>query len=618
MRSAALAAALAGLALPAAGAEPSFSWASIQPSESLVYHACYDGELQCARLLLPLDWKLQPRSGSADAEALGSLATAGNRTVALAVIKLPAVVDAANATYAGPLVTNPGGPGTSGIDFVRAYGRRIRTLADKPGSRHYDIVSFDPRGIANSWPRADCFAGDALAHDAFDLTVRAMGPLDISDKSRSVPFAMGLYTGYGARCLAADAAGPSIMPYMGTPNVARDMVALVDAMDALHRKITAHPSPGDGGDGPARLRYVGFSYGTVIGNFFASLFPGRVGRLVLDGVVDVSDHVAAAGWTKSSIDADRIVDAFVSGCYEAGPQACALARAGDSSSSHVKGRLQGVLDRLATTPRAVSDPETGNDLVLTDTDVRQFIASTLYMPTLAFRGLAAVLNATLAGDTSALLAGMHAAGLAPPRLRDSCRPVDASQPTAPLDPNPGVLCIDSEPVTGKDVSWWRRYVGEQMRASSFLGNSWSLLRLPCVAWPFRPAWLFQGPFTSPAARRSPAGEPVSGIPAAPILFLSNRLDPATPLTAARTMAAIHPDARLVIQEALGHCALGSADSKCTKTIFADYLDSGRLPNATETVCNDIPCGPWDNGCNLDSVPQATPSKLRRSFPLGLL
>lgn len=281
-----LAAGLPGLAL-AQGKDhkpPTFDWDSITPSRDLAYHACYDG-FQCARLVVPLDW----RNATADA-----------RTVALAVIKLPAAVPASDPSFAGPILTNPGGPGGSGVAFIQGSGRRLQGLVDKPGRRRYDIVSFDPRGIANSWPRADCFPGDPLSRDAVMLEGRGHGALDSS--RLSVPYALGLFEGFGRRCLRAEADGLNggdIMGYMSTPSVARDMIAIIDKIDELHKREARDDGRDDrpelrkrsgDGDDVVRLQYMGFSYGTILGNYFASMFPERIGRIVLDGVSDSIDY----------------------------------------------------------------------------------------------------------------------------------------------------------------------------------------------------------------------------------------------------------------------------------------------------------------------------------------
>lgn len=198
--------------------------------------------------------------------------------------------------------------------------------------------------------------------------------------------------------------------------------------------------------------------------------------------------------------------------------------------------------------------------------------------------------------TLALLSGGN------PTIQDAC-PVESSitpNTTAPefpqLDPAEiekasAILCGDGEDVTGKSVSWWLQYAQKQESISRVFGRYWTSTRLICSSWPFQANWVFRGPFTSPKPDKSLK----PGIPAAPILFLSNRLDPVTPLRAARKMSANHPGSRVVVQEAIGHCTLVSAASNCTRAILADYMDSGVVPN-TEISCS-VSCGPWDSNCD---------------------
>ena len=60
-----------------------------------------------------------------------------------------------------------------------------------------------------------------------------------------------------------------LLPHLGTRDVARDMDAVRAAM------------------GDEQLSYLGFSYGTAIGQVYADLFPDRVRSMVLDGVVEL-------------------------------------------------------------------------------------------------------------------------------------------------------------------------------------------------------------------------------------------------------------------------------------------------------------------------------------------
>lgn len=120
-----------------AGKAPSaiFRWDAITPSTRMNYHPCFDG-FQCARLEVPMDWR---GDGS-------------GRKMAIAVVRLPAVVPVTDPRYGGPIVTNPGGPGGSGVEQILRAGKMTQYIADhdiepnatssesSPSNIYHDII----------------------------------------------------------------------------------------------------------------------------------------------------------------------------------------------------------------------------------------------------------------------------------------------------------------------------------------------------------------------------------------------------------------------------------------------------------------------------------------------
>lgn len=190
-----------------------------------------DAPFECATLSVPLD------HAAPDGEHID-----------LALIRLPAP---AAARRIGSLVVNPGGPGASGVDFVRSAA--IDVLPAEIRAR-FDIVGFDPRGVGASRP-ISC-GDDGRAFLAVDLTPQ--GPAEVDAVLTAAET-------FAASCTAADA---GLLPHVGTGEVARDL-------DAIRVALGDH-----------RLSYLGYSYGTRIGATYADLFPDRVRALVLDGAVD--------------------------------------------------------------------------------------------------------------------------------------------------------------------------------------------------------------------------------------------------------------------------------------------------------------------------------------------
>jgi pimeloyl-ACP methyl ester carboxylesterase len=261
----------------------SFDWEAIEPSYHLKYHACYDN-LQCARLKVPLDW----------------LDANNTNTVAIAILKKPAVVPESDPRHGGSILVNPGGPGGSGVVLALSWAGMLQNVVDSD-ERHYEIVGFDPRGVMFTTPPADCYF-DELARGAYLMQVRGAGGLVPDPGPLSKRSAMT--SAWGRLCGESLGGEGGILPFASTASVARDMVEMVDKIEELRQKEKRQARARDpsqkpvGGDemdekskSPARLQYLGFSYGTVLGNTFASMFPGRVGRLVLDGVCDIDDYM---------------------------------------------------------------------------------------------------------------------------------------------------------------------------------------------------------------------------------------------------------------------------------------------------------------------------------------
>ncbi len=176
-------------------------------------------------------------------------------------------------------------------------GPMLRDLVD--GNKHYEMLSFDPRGVAHSTPPADCYVSE-WARGAMGWQFRGM--VDIDDDPAKLAWHFARAKSHGLLCANVD-----LLRFYSTAAVARDMVCIVDRVaelrngerrtssldtdDAAQRVVKA----ATGDDVPPRIQYLGFSYGTALGNTFASMFPGRVGRMVLDGVVDPYDYTGRVG-----------------------------------------------------------------------------------------------------------------------------------------------------------------------------------------------------------------------------------------------------------------------------------------------------------------------------------
>ena len=159
---------------------------------------------------------------------------------------------------AGLAVHQPRRPGRLG----RRLRPRHRRLAVRQPQRPYDIVGFDPRGTGASQNAIDCKVNPE-EHGVYAQPFTTPDNLD----ARALVAEKGAYA---RRCRQLN---KDVLPYVTTGNVARDL-------DLLRAAV-----------GDEKLTYLGFSYGTFLGATYASLFPDRLGRVVLDGPVDANEYI---------------------------------------------------------------------------------------------------------------------------------------------------------------------------------------------------------------------------------------------------------------------------------------------------------------------------------------
>lgn len=128
---------------------------------------------------------------------------------------------------------------------------------------------------------------------------------------------------------------------------------------------------------------------TLLGSTFAAMFPDRVGRLVLDGVVD-ADHYVSLAWIGSQRDADKVWSSFFTYCHEA-KSACQFYRDNDEVKD-IEERYKSVLENLKENPVSFVLKDTLTPLILTYSDVKFAIFMTLYAPMQGFRVAAQLLD----------------------------------------------------------------------------------------------------------------------------------------------------------------------------------------------------------------------------------
>ena len=328
----------------------------------------------------------------------------------MAIAKLPAKVAVTDKRYGGPILLNPGGPGGSGTQFALLAAKSIQYIVDatsNPASagkdaRFFDIIGFDPRGIGETEPLATCISDPAAAW-SWKLREIEEGILGSSDAALGRLWAISHAFGSSCALVKGGEDDPDIKQYMATAFVAQDMLRIVEkhaeyvteqVLQATHDKgrqlvdcdscsSDATPVPAE-----AKLQYWGFSYGTLLGSTFASMFPNRIGRVVLDGVVNDEDYKHSLG-NGSLTDNERAMEVFYSYCLLSGPQVCPLAGNDATSTVKIKERVQKIVRSLYHSPLSLASAEGPG--IITYSDIKSIIFSILYQPLHGFELLGRLL-----------------------------------------------------------------------------------------------------------------------------------------------------------------------------------------------------------------------------------
>ncbi|MCX4674442.1 alpha/beta hydrolase [Streptomyces sp. NBC_01433] len=410
----------------------------------------------------------------------------------------------------GSLLFNFGGPGASGVATLPAFGTEYEKLRTR-----YDLVSFDPRGVGRS-EGVECSDNASMdARNQEDST-----PDDAAEEKALVADQKS----YIADCEKNSGAE---LPFVGTTNAARDL--------DLMRQVL----------GDDKLSYFGISYGTELGGVYAHLFPERVGRAVLDAVVDPTQNSGQSSLGQAK-GFQLAFDSFTADC--AGRDNCKLPGA---TGKEVEQWIADLLDQLEKQP-----VDGLGDRRLTQSQATTAVASALYSKeswTLLEQGL----DEADGGNGALLLA-----------LADSYNGRDEKghydNSTAA---NIAISCADSKQRFTLEQT--KAALPEYRKASPVFGDylGWGLLS--CTGWPVAGAW------DTPD---------VSAPGADPVLVIGNTGDPATPYKGARAMAGeLGKGVGIELTyKGQGHGAYNSGDA-CVQKAVDGYLLNGKVP-AAGTVC----------------------------------
>jgi pimeloyl-ACP methyl ester carboxylesterase len=462
---------LVGSGTPVAMAEPGLAWGPCPPG------AVLDVRQECATVRVPLNYR-EP-NGERISLAVSRIRTANPET------------------RRGVLLLIPGGPGGSGLARPSTHGVRLpQQVLDR-----YDIIGFDPRGVGQSTP-VSC----GLAPADIAPTVLFPWPGPGGDISGDVERADRI-----ARACAAN--GGPLMPHITTRNEARDIDAIRQAL------------------GEPRLSYWGTSYGTYVGAVYATMFPARTDRIVLDSNDDPDPRLVSRVWQAN----------FGRGAEDRFPDFAAWAVAQGAGLGTTPEAVRATYLHLAESLDRAPRPD------LTGATLRAVMFNSLYSDA-AFPQLAGFLHAALTG------------GPVPP----------IPAPPAEFFQN---LIAAQTATACNDVAWpgpthnYAQDVARNRITFPLTGGMPVNIR-PCAFWPYHPA--------EPATRLNRHGP-------ANILMIQNRRDPATPLAGAlRMRVALLHRAHIVIVNSGGHNAYLANGNPCGDNAVTAFLTTGIRP--PDTLC----------------------------------
>ncbi|MFJ8623979.1 alpha/beta hydrolase [Kitasatospora sp. NPDC093550] len=492
---AAAAAALAVTALTAlpAVADTDAAGAPNPGKDRLTWSACQgqaDPRQQCATVTVPLDYRVPQ----------------GER-ITLAISRIPA---AQPGRRHGVLLTIPGGPGGSGLNVPSSAAKRLpQSVLDR-----FDLVGFDPRGVGRSTP-VSCEL------DRSDLAMVKLRPWPAADGSIDANVA---YERRVAETCARN--GGPVLRSISTANEARDI-------DSIRRAL-----------GERRLSAWGTSYGTYAGAVYATLFPQRTDRIVLDSNDDPDPTRVGRGWLAAFGRGaeDRFPDFAKWAASPGNPDRVA------DTPEEVRPLFLDLAARLdrAPLPWPGADPAELNGNVLRETMLQSLYADARF-PDLA----------------RLMLAGLGRRPLPAPAVLPE-QAVQSVQNTIAV--SVGTLCNDVGWPT--DPAAYAKDVAAE-RATHPLTAGMPVNVMPCAFWPFAPA--------EPPVR-------VTGRGPANVLLAQNLRDPATPYAGALKLRAAFGDrARMVTVDSGGHDVYVAHGNACGDAAVTDFLLTGRRP-AEDVSC----------------------------------
>ncbi|CZR58616.1 uncharacterized protein PAC_08508 [Phialocephala subalpina] len=445
------------------------------------------------------------------------------------------------------IVIEPGGPGGSGTSYA---WRAAEEVTERLSEGQLDVLGWDPRGVNVSLPAISCFPYDA-DRDRWSLLRGQAREVSLSPRAQ-LEFLDAFYEATFRACWELQG---DLSRFVSTAFVARDLEEI--------RKTL----------GEDDLTGYLVSYGTGIGQTYANMFPGSVGRMILDGTEYVRDHrlVGGFGWTALDNGTDAWHDGFLGECLNAGPEYCPLAkpRQGENVTiTELEYRLGTLLQALIERPIPGYHESSGPSLV-TYSQLVDSLYSAMYNAK-TWPALAQMLYELESGNSTLAIAFLDEWNYDPTLPCTTTR----KKPSGSDELGLMVICSDSYDAPQPDggLDWWDGLWANMTARSWIAGNSRFLNVFPCRHfsdyWP-KPAEVYRGDLNHTLKN--------------PILLIAETYDPATPLrNGRRLLNEMGRNARLIAHHGYGHSSRDASD--CTDLIARNFILHGSLPEEAETAC----------------------------------
>ena len=473
-------------------------------NQTIDWKDCSDGtaSFQCGTVTVPLDYD-HPDS----------------QTITIALKKLPA--SDGNAEH-GSLFLNPGGPGGSGVAMMQVMAPML--TEETRGA--YDIIGFDPRGVGQSTP-ITCWTNDEIEQYLANPSDDA-GPTDplkgVTYKNVAAQEKIDRGTANAARC-AQHSQVPELLDHVGTRDVARDL----DVLRATN--------------GNAKLNYLGVSYGTRIGAIYADLFPGHVGRVVLDSAVDPSKREIDS-ITETVAFKEGVLREYVEHCQA--QDGCPLT----GSTDEAVAQLAAFVDGLDKNPLTAPD----SDATVNTQDATAIIQQhAVAQPN--WDALTAMLTPAMTNHDGTLMvkAKQNSSNLSPETTVEEV--VSQANEQIMLA---AVICNDN-PDAGGTASDWDAQAAAEKKSYPFFGGTSSAMDAYCQGWGH------QGK-TPPQETRAKGSDP--------ILVVGITGDVQTLYSWAQSLTGQLDNGHLFTIKGYGH---GGAIGSCATATTIGFLVNGTVP-----------------------------------------